>query len=88
MNQTEIQEQVLKLLSRFAGRGAKQTALTESTTLNELDVNSARMIDIVLDLEDEFGVTIDDAKTPTLKTIGDVVNLIDSLVNEKTSSTP
>ena len=85
MNRTEIQEKILKLLSHFAGRGAKQTAVTESTTLNALDVNSARMIDIVLDLEDEFGMTIDDAKTPTLKTVGDLVNLIDSLVNETTS---
>lgn len=87
MNRDEIREQVLKLLSRFQGRGAKTAVVTESTTLDELDVNSARMIDIVLDLEDEFGVTIDDAKTPGLKKVSDVVSLVDDLVNgEKTAS--
>lgn len=80
MTRDEIQAEVLKLLSRFAGRAAKKTELSESTTLDELDVNSARMIDIVLDLEDQFGVTIDDSNTPKLKTVGDVVTLVDGLL--------
>ncbi len=81
MTRDEIRDEVLKLLSRFAGRGAKKTELSESTTLDELDVNSARMIDIVLDLEDQFGVTIDDSSTPKLKSVGDVVSLVDGLLN-------
>lgn len=81
MTREEIREEVLKLLSKFAGRAAKKTELNESTTLDELDVNSARMIDIVLDLEDQFGVTIDDSNTPKLKTVADVVSLVDGLVN-------
>jgi acyl carrier protein len=81
MNRDEIREGVLKLLAKFAGRGAKKTDLNEATTLDELDVNSARMIDIVLDLEDQFGVTIDDSNTPKLKTVGDLVSLVDNLVN-------
>ncbi len=81
MTREEIREEVLKLLSKFAGRAAKKTELSESTTLDELDVNSARMIDIVLDLEDQFGVTIDDSNTPKLKTVADVVSLVDGLVN-------
>jgi acyl carrier protein len=81
MNRDEIREGVLKLLAKFAGRGAKKADLSEATTLDELDVNSARMIDIVLDLEDQFGVTIDDSNTPKLKTVGDLVSLVDNLVN-------
>ena len=81
MNRDEIRDGVLKLLAKFAGRGAKKTDLSEATTLDELDVNSARMIDIVLDLEDQFGVTIDDSNTPKLKTVGDLVSLVDNLVN-------
>jgi len=81
MNRDEIREKVLALLGRFAGRGAEKTDLSESTTLDDLEVNSARMIDIILDLEDQFGVTIDDSSSPKLKTVGDVVSLVDNLVN-------
>ena len=81
MNRNEIREEVLKLLGKFAGRGAKKGELSEATTLEELDVNSARMIDIVLDLEDKFGVNVDDSDTPKLKTVGDLVSVVDDLVN-------
>ncbi len=86
MNRNEIQEEVLKLLGKFAGRGAKKGELSEATTLEELDVNSARMIDIVLDLEDKFGVNIDDSDTPKLKTVGDLVSVVDNLVNAQKAS--
>jgi len=70
------------MLSRYEGRGSNYTALTESTALvDRLNINSARMVDIVLDIEEKFGVKIDDgAMPPTLKTVGDVVSFVDSLV--------
>jgi acyl carrier protein len=39
------------------------------------------MVDIVIDLEEKFGVTIDDAKMPKLEKVSDVVSLVDGLVN-------
>jgi acyl carrier protein len=81
MSRDEIRDKILGVLSRFAERTGKKVKLTESTKLDELDINSAQMIDIVLDLEDEFGVSIDDTETPKLKTVSDLVTLTDSLVN-------
>jgi len=81
MSRDEIRDKILGVLSRFAERTGKTVKLTESTKLDELDINSAQMIDIVLDLEDEFGVSIDDTETPKLKTVSDLVTLTDSLVN-------
>jgi acyl carrier protein len=81
MSRDEIRDKILGVLSRFAERTGKKVKLTESTKLDELDINSAQMIDIVLDLEDEFGVSIDDTETPKLKTVSDLVNLTESLVN-------
>ena len=81
MSRDEIREKVLGVLSRFADRAGKKVKLSESTKLDELDGNSAQMIDIVLDLEDEFGVAIDDTETPKLKTVSDLVTLAESLVN-------
>ena len=81
MSRDEIRDKILGVLSRFAERTGKKVKLTESTKLDELDINSAQMIDIVLDLEDEFGVSIDDTETPKLKAVSDLVTLTDSLVN-------
>jgi acyl carrier protein len=87
MNRTEIQQQVLDLLSHYQGRGANRASLTESSSLvDELNINSARMIDIVLDLEEKFGITIDDSKLPSLKNVGDVVSLVEGLLNVKQGS--
>jgi acyl carrier protein len=81
MSRDEIRDKILEVLGRFAERTGKRVKLTEATKLDELDINSAQMIDIVLDLEDEFGVSIDDTETPKLKTVSDLVTLADSLVN-------
>lgn len=81
MTRDEIREKILGVLTRFAERAGKKVKVSESTKLDELDINSAQMIDIVLDLEDEFGVSIDDTETPKLKTVSDLVTLADSLVN-------
>ena len=86
MERDKILQGVLEVLSRYEGRGANHKTLTESTVLvDELNINSARMVDIVIDLEEKFGITIDDAKLPKLERVSDVVSLVDSLVNVKTT---
>ncbi|HTS06136.1 MAG TPA: phosphopantetheine-binding protein [Candidatus Eisenbacteria bacterium] len=60
--------------------------MTESTTLAELNVNSAQMIDIVLNLEDELGVNIGDSAAENLYTVGEIVSTIDTLLNPSKKS--
>jgi len=87
MDRAEIVQQVFELLRRYEGRGANSSGITESSSLvEELNINSARMVDIVIDLEEKFGVTIDDTKLPRLETVSDVVSLVDGLVNIRKAS--
>ena len=86
MNRDEIRDSVLKVLGRVFSSGGKELNLTESTTLAELNVNSTQMINIVLDLEDEFGVNIGDSDAPNLYTVGEIVTVIDSLLNASNKS--
>jgi acyl carrier protein len=80
MNRAEIMQDVLKILSRYQKRSGTNAPLTESTLLfKDLDIDSARLVDIVLDLEEKFSVTIDDSKLDEIKTVGDIVQLVDSL---------
>jgi acyl carrier protein len=82
MSRNEVLEDVLKILRRYEGRSVStnRAPLTESTSLaRELDIDSARMVDIVLDVEAEFGVTIDDSKLTELQTVRDIVDVVDGL---------
>jgi acyl carrier protein len=80
MNRPEIMQDVLKILGRYQKRANTSGPLTESTLLfKDLDIDSARLVDIVLDLEEKFNITIDDTKLDEIKTVGDIVNLVDSL---------
>lgn len=52
-------------------------SLTAATDLvDDLQVNSARMVDILLETEEKFGIAIDDQSADRLRTIGDAVELI------------
>ena len=48
----------------------------ELTLLGDLRINSARLIDIVLDFESEFDIAIDDDQLASLKTVGDAIRIV------------
>lgn len=48
----------------------------EATLLGDLLINSARLIDIVLDFESEFDVAIDDDQLASLITVGDAIEIV------------
>ena len=82
MNKTEILQKALDILQRYEGPGQRSNTVTESTALVEdLNINSARMVDIVIELEDQFRITIDDSELEKLVTVSDVVELINAHLN-------
>ena len=56
------------------------TAFSEASDgtriIEDLGVNSARLVDIILAFEDEFGISIDDAAADKVRTIGDAVRTV------------
>ena len=54
--------------------------ITEETRLVEdLKADSANIMVMIMDLEDKFGITVEDDQIMKLRTVGDVVRYIDSL---------
>jgi acyl carrier protein len=79
MTRPEISTKVINALRPFIPE-RKSVGITESMhIIDDLDVNSARLVDIVLELEDLFGITIDDAIMDRLATIGDLVDVVQHL---------
>ena len=51
----------------------------ESRLMEDLKADSANIMVMIMDLEDRFGITVEDDQIMKLKTVGDVVRYIDSM---------
>jgi len=75
-NREENRSQFLALLAPFVDRRADQP-ITESTSLlDDLNVNSARFVDIILEAEEKFNISIDDTAADRMRTVGDAIDVI------------
>ena len=76
----EISARVLKVIGDHFDRspGREHPVATESSALygdgpDSLDFDSLDSIEIIIDLENVFGIDIDDAAADDMKTVGDLV---------------
>jgi acyl carrier protein len=51
----------------------------EANISDDLGADSLDAVELIMSLEEEFGLTIETSETESLKTVGDVVSLVDSL---------
>ena len=56
-----------------------ETKITMDTTWEEIGADSIDLVDLISELEDEFDISIPADSIEDLKTVGDVVNLIDEM---------
>ncbi|MBR5251762.1 MAG: acyl carrier protein [Oscillospiraceae bacterium] len=49
----------------------------ESNIMDDFDADSLDLVDIVMSVEDEFGVEVPEDAVEKIKTVGDVVNFIE-----------
>ncbi len=54
----------------------------DSKIVEDLGADSLDIVEMLMTLEEEFGITIPDEETTKMKTIADVANLIDSKSNK------
>lgn len=77
MEKAEIQQRVLKILTPYVkNEEALAQAGPSTNLLEDLKVNSARLVDVVLAFEDEFDIEIADEDVDEVATVGDCVELI------------
>ena len=77
MTQEEAFEKVVKILTpHVKNQEALRSVSMETHILDDLKVNSARLVDVVLAFEDEFEIEIPDEDVDSVNTIGDCVKLI------------
>ena len=70
-------EKVKKLLADQLNVDAN-TITEKSKVIDDLGADSLDVVERLMTLEDEFNVTVSDEESVNLKTVGDIVKLIDS----------
>jgi acyl carrier protein len=77
METQEIYSNVVGIITKHArNEEALKGVSMDTHILNDLKVNSARLVDIVLDFEDKFDLEISDDDADKISTIGDAVELV------------
>jgi acyl carrier protein len=81
VDQTEIFDQVVKILTPYVkNHEALEGASLATHILDDLKVNSARLVDVVLEFEDAFNIEIDDDDVDKVETVGNAVELIEAKI--------
>ena len=70
-------DKVKKLLAEQLNINADSISL-ESNVIEDLGADSLDVVEMLMVLEDEFNITVTDEESLKLKTVGDIVKLIDS----------
>ncbi len=77
MDQSEIRAKIVEIIGSYAkDKEALASATDETNILQDLKVNSARLVDVILDFEDAFDIEVEDEDADNVNTIGDAVSLI------------
>ncbi len=53
----------------------------DSHLMNDLNINSANLVDIVLDVEDAFDIRLENEDMENMQTVNDAVAIIDTKLN-------
>ena len=73
----EIRAQHADSVNEVAGVDTADVQL-EKSFVDDLDVDSLSMVEVVVAAEEAFGVTIPDSEVKNLKTVGDAVSFIEN----------
>ena len=81
MERASIIEKLRKIIEPYVQDQDAFANISESTDLlNDLKVNSANLVDIIIDAEMEFDIEIDDDSAEKMLTVKDAVEVIEKLI--------
>ncbi len=82
----ELEREFLALVSRHVPPGV--TVSTESTVAGDLGLDSLTIMELIAEVEERFGVSIADERLLELRTVGDVLRVIDAEMRARGGRTP
>lgn len=84
MNREDIIEKLKTIVKPYTTNSDAYNTLTEDTDfLKDLNINSANLVDIVLDVEEKFDVVIDNTDMEKMLTVKASVDIIETKLAAK-----
>lgn len=81
MTQEEILSRLKDIVKTYVPEEVEFEELDKNTDfLEDLQINSAHLIDIILDIEDEFDIEISDEEAEEMLTVEKTVGIIESKI--------
>jgi len=77
MNRKEIVEKVIGCIVKVTGEDNIQHDNEELHLTNDLEIDSLDQVEITMEVEQAFGIRIDDDESRGLNTVADIVNLVE-----------
>lgn len=78
----EIEEKVKEIVSEQMGVDKAEIG-SETSFVNDLNADSLDTVELVMELEDEFDMSIPDEEAEKLQTVGAAVDFIEKMIEAK-----
>jgi acyl carrier protein len=77
MQENEIRLELFKIVKVYLPQDVNEDAiLLDSHLMQDLGINSAHLVDIVLDVEDAFDITLDEKDMEAMQTVRDAIGIV------------
>lgn len=87
MNTPERFQELKDIIKRYLPEDVPVDQITHhSHLIDELNINSANLVDIVLDVEDAFGIRLENEDMEQMKTVKDALTIINNKLADSTKS--
>lgn len=84
MKRDELKTKLKEIIEPYVQKKeALENASEETSLLLDLEINSAHLVDIILDMEEVFDIEIDDENAERMMTIGQALDISEKLLAEK-----
>jgi len=84
MNRETIIEKLKLIIKPYAQNQEAFDNLSESTDfINDLKINSANLVDVILDIEEEFAIVIDNQSMEKMLDVKSALEIIETKLSEK-----
>lgn len=82
MADVNIQEKVIEIVSEQMGVD-KSEITRETSFINDLNADSLDTVELVMEFEDEFDMSIPDEEAEKIQTVGAAIDYIDQIMKSK-----
>jgi len=83
MTEEKITDSLREIIKPYLGVEVDESQFSlEADLINDLKINSAHIVDIIIDIETTFDIIIDDESINQITSIGDAIKIIEKLVNK------